>query len=274
MGGKHAPAVLGNILIGDGAISNTPVLVLAQSLVKIGKSDFPPRIPAQNSTQFPKEPNPRAAFHVNSDGSIGALGDGPEKRLLELEALPARRAELGKKKTGLPLGSQREIGVGQVKHGDIHEIEGPASDNRFTFAAQIDLVGRHLPRGRAGLTETGGKKSFIDMIGLPGKFLQPFPAHAEVAGFEKNLTLVDRGSLLLQIELSRFGLHLPQRIIDRDLALCLCLLGFPVETNFIGLQDHLLTLELHISFGLDPAAFFFNLERVCGEVNLLPGFLG
>src|SRR3990167_9505191 len=193
MGGKQAPAVLGNMLIFDSAISNTIVLVLAQSLVKIGKSDFPPRIPAQNSSQFPKEPDPRTAFHVNSDGGIGALGDGPEKRLLELEALPARRAELGKKKTGLPLGSQREIGVGQVKNGDIHEIEGPASDNRFTFAAQIDLVGRPLPRGRAGLTETGGKKSFIDMIGLPGKFLQPFPAYAEVAGFEKNLALVDRG---------------------------------------------------------------------------------
>ena len=108
-------------------------------------------------------------------------------------------------------------------------------DDSLSLQVEVDLLSRYLPRGGTGLTETSGKEPFIDVIDLAGRLLKTFSTYAEVALLEKDLSLFDFGSLLLQIHPHRLCLHPPLRTIKRDVTLCLHLLRRPVHSNLIGL---------------------------------------
>jgi hypothetical protein len=108
------------------------------------------------------------------------------------------------------------------------------------------------------------------VIRLPGQLLQAATAQGEVPLFEKQIAVLDCAGLLAQIEPDAARLlDLPFGIVHRDVAGGLHFLRFPIELDLIGVEDHLLPLDLDVALAFDFGSLSRDRHGVRGEVDLL-----
>ena len=65
------------------------------------------------------------------------------------------------------------------------------SYNPRALERKVDFVGRNSPLRRAGFTHASREESLIDMISLPGKFLQLLPGDTDVVLFDEHARLFE-----------------------------------------------------------------------------------
>jgi hypothetical protein len=64
------------------------------------------------------------------------------------------------------------------------------SYNPGALERKVDFVGRNSPLRRAGFTHASREESLIDMISLPGKFLQLLSGDTDVVLFEEHVAFL------------------------------------------------------------------------------------
>ena len=62
---------------------------------------------------------------------------------------------------------------------------------------KVDFVGGDSPWSRAGFTHAGCEESLINMISLPGKFLQPLSRDTDVVLFDEHVAFLKLTGFLL-----------------------------------------------------------------------------
>src|SRR5258705_12295955 len=144
MRADDTPTVAGNPRVGDGVVDHCVCLICPPSFVEIRAIDAKIRFPIEQGAKLAEKAIAGGGFDVEFDGRVRAFGHRPKKRLDKSETLFRRMAKLGKQKTGLPFGSERENTIGQIEYRHVHDVEITSLDRADATEREINLFGVKL----------------------------------------------------------------------------------------------------------------------------------